>query len=125
MAALRQGRRSVVDFAIEILAASSKWNEAALVARFEKGLEDEIKDDMHAHELPEHLDELAELAILLDNRWDLRRRARSSTSLSFVDPVSAFSVSDAPDHSPPLEPTQLGRCRLSAEEKQKCLSKGL
>lgn len=93
-----------------------KWNDTALVARFTEGLEDEIKDEMYAHKFPEHLDELVELAIHLDNRRDLRRR---------VDAVSAFSVSDAPVHSPALKPMQLVRCCLSTEEKQHCLSKGL
>lgn len=127
LAALRQGRRSVADFAIEFrtLAASSEWNDTALAARFTEGLEDEIRDEMYAHDLPEHLDELVDLAVRLDNRRDLRRRARASTSLSLLDSVSAFSVSDTPVHSSAPEPMQLGRYRLSAEEKQKRLSKGL
>lgn len=127
LAALRQGRRSVADFAIEFrtLAASSKWNEAAQVARFTEALEDDIRDEVYAHELPEHLDELVDLAIRLDNRRDLRRRARFPTSSSFVDPTPTTSVSSVPDHPPAQEAMQLGRYRLSAEEKQKRLSKGL
>lgn len=127
LAALHQGRRSVADFAIEFrtLAASSKWNDAALAARFTEGLEDEIRDEMYAHDLPEHLDELVDLAIRLDNRRDLRRRARASPLLPFVNPVSAFTGSDTPVPSSAPEPMQLGRYRLSAEEKQKRLSKGL
>lgn len=127
LAALHQGRRSVADFAIEFctLAASSKWNDAALAARFTEGLEDEIRDEMYAHDLPEHLDELVDLAIRLDNRRDLRRRARASTFLPFVNPVSAFSGSDTPVPLSAPELMQLGRYRLSAEEKQKHLSIGL
>lgn len=126
LAALRQGRRSVADFAIEFrtLAASSMWNEAALVARFTEALEDDIRDEMYAHELPEHLDELVDLAIRLDNRRDLRRRARFPPSPSLVDLAPTSSVSAAPDHLPAPEAMQLGRYRLSAEEKQKRLSKG-
>lgn len=98
---------------------------SGMAARFTEGLEDEIRDEMYAHDLPEHLDELVDLAIRLDNRRDLRRRARASPLLPFVNPVSAFTGSDTPVPSSAPEPMQLGRYRLSPEEKQKRLSKGL
>lgn len=65
LAALRQGRRSAADYAIEFktLSATCERNEAALTARFLEGLNDELKDDIFAREFPSSLDELVELAI--------------------------------------------------------------
>lgn len=51
LAALRQGGRSAADFAIQFrtLAATSEWNEPALVARFLDGLSSELKEELYFH----------------------------------------------------------------------------
>ena len=48
LASLRQGSRSVADYAIEFrsLAAESDWDDAALRATFYRGLADNIKDEL-------------------------------------------------------------------------------
>lgn len=127
LAALQQGRRSVADFPVEFhtLAASSGWNDEALVARFAEGLVEDIRDEVYARELPEGFDKLVGLAIFLDNRRDLHRRARSSMPSSFQDPVPARVPPEALAHLPSPEPMQLGRYHLSATEKQQRFAKGM
>ncbi len=51
-------------------------NEQALTARFLEGLSGEIKEEILSRDLPTCLDQLVELAIRLDKRFELRRRAR-------------------------------------------------
>ncbi len=62
---LRQGTRTVSDYAIEFrtLAASSGWNSMALWDHFLHGLAEQIKDEIYSQELPPSLDGLVELTI--------------------------------------------------------------
>ncbi|KAL6468355.1 hypothetical protein MHYP_G00240320 [Metynnis hypsauchen] len=63
--ALSQGTCSVADYAIEFrtLAAESGWNEEALMAVFQQGLNGRLKDELATRELPSTLEEY----------WDLQR----------------------------------------------------
>ncbi|XP_073684926.1 serine protease 27-like [Garra rufa] len=110
LSSLRQGGRSVVDYSIAFrtLAATSGWNETALAARFLEGLNAHVKDEVIARELPKNLDPLIDLAIRVDKRFDLRRRARGAE-------FSAASIA-TPKHSIPTpdpEPMQLGVCLVT------------
>lgn len=124
LAALQQGRRSVADYAIEFrtLAATSEWNQAALSARFLDGLTDIIKDEIYARDPPERFDELVSLAIRLDHRFDLRRRVLMGSRPEATELPPAAQLKFGPTEP---EPMQVGRLRLTAEEKQRRLSKGL
>ncbi|KAL6480237.1 hypothetical protein MHYP_G00112700 [Metynnis hypsauchen] len=56
--ALSQGTCSVADYAIEFrtLAAESSWNEKALMAVFQQGLNGRLKDELATRELPSTLE---------------------------------------------------------------------
>ncbi|RXN17632.1 Pol poly [Labeo rohita] len=77
LAILCQGRWSAADYSIEFrtLVATCEWNEPALTARFLEGLFGEIKEEILAHDPPSCLDQLVELAIRLDKRFELRCHA--------------------------------------------------
>ncbi|KAG1928800.1 retrotransposable element [Pimephales promelas] len=83
LSSLRQGRRSVSDFSIEFqtLATTCGWNQPALVARFLEGLNSELREEILIREVPARLDELIQLAIRVEKRFDLRRRARRMESV--------------------------------------------
>ncbi|KAM4697947.1 macrophage receptor MARCO [Rhinophrynus dorsalis] len=49
-----------------MLAAEVGWNDEALVAAFTQDLDDKIKDEIAARELPEELDKFIEFATLID-----------------------------------------------------------
>lgn len=79
LATLHQGRWSAADYAIEFrtLVAACKWNEPALTAHFLEGLSGEIREEILARDLPSHSDQLVELAIRIDKRFETRRRAHT------------------------------------------------
>ncbi len=104
---LRQGRRSATDYAIEFrtLAATCEWNEQALSARFLEGLSGDIKEEIFFRDQPTGLDQLVELAIRLDKRFEARRHARYSTpEPRTVPPI----VSPPAVVSPVPDPMELG-----------------
>lgn len=112
LAVLRQGRRSVPDFAIEFrtLATTSEWNEPALIARFLEGLNLDLKEEIYARGPPTQLDQLIDLAIRLDKCFEQRRRVRVDTFSSATAPVL---------NQPDAEPMQVGSVRISPEERQR------
>jgi hypothetical protein len=118
LSSLRQGRRSAADFAIEFrtLATTSGWNEPALVARFQEGLNSELKDEIIAREVPTRLDPLIDLAIRIERRFDLRRRARGLESSLLSSPPAALS---SPPTGPEPEAMQLGGLRISTKERER------
>ncbi|KAK7925711.1 hypothetical protein WMY93_008021 [Mugilogobius chulae] len=128
---LRQGSRSVAEFAIEFrtLAAESGWNDEALHGAFLNALSDTLKDEMASRDVPCDLSDLIDLAIRVDNRLRERRRERSgkapSSLRSFSSPSTSSSTAFPALPPPPLqssvepEPMQLGRARLDAEERQR------
>ncbi|KAL0192325.1 hypothetical protein M9458_010621, partial [Cirrhinus mrigala] len=119
LASIQQGRRSVADYSVEFrtLAATSGWNAEALVARFLEGLNDAFKDELYAREVPDRLDDLISLALRLDARRELRRRARMRT-----EPVASTPLAPSSDES---EPMQVDRLCLTPKEKQHRLLEGL
>lgn len=96
LSTLRQERRSIADFSIEFrtLSTTCGWNEPALIARFLEALNPELKDEIFMRELPTRLDALIDLAIRVEKRFDLRRRARSNLCSRFPLPL--------PLHDPPI-----------------------
>ncbi|XP_056324803.1 uncharacterized protein LOC130237804 [Danio aesculapii] len=126
---LQQGQRSVADYSIEFrtLAAESEWNAQAQWDVFLHGLADRIKDEIFALDLPKTLDGLIDLAIRVDSRLQLRERHTRHTYALENSPLPAATVFpglvDTPLSEP--EPMQMGRSRLSLEEKRRRRSEGL
>ncbi len=127
LAALKQGGNSVTDFSIEFrtLAAECKWNEEAQWDMFLQGLADHIQKEIFALDLPSDLDGLIDLAIRVDARLQ-RRDQRVRQSLT-PESSACFPVSSKAMVSPIFdpEPMQVGRTRLSREEKDRRRTLGL
>ncbi|KAL0168942.1 hypothetical protein M9458_037164, partial [Cirrhinus mrigala] len=126
LARLRQGGRSVTEYAIlfKTLAASCDWNEGALRAMFREGLNFDIQDEIATHDLPQDLEGFINLATRVESRLRLRQRRlapRSSWRLEETLPSKSHPPPQSPLAEP--EPMQLGRIRLSAQEKQQRLSR--
>ena len=136
---LRQGRRRVADYAIEFrtVAAESGWNQTALLDAFLCGLSSALKDHLAALDLPEDLDALIALAIKIDKRLMEREREKGAFKSSSRDfPGGGFSGKTGSPSPPPRpvaslpqpagreEPMQLGRARLTPEERQRRLREG-
>ena len=138
MLRLRQGTQSASQYALEfrILAAESGWNDTALQGIFLKGLSEELKDELATRDEPDSLEALIHLTIRLDNRIRERRREKfqgqRSRSLAsapatqvaiFPPTIASPSSSPTADTGPPAstaeEPMQLGRAKLSPEERQR------
>lgn len=70
LVALCQGKRNVLDFAIEfrMLAATSRWNQPGIVDAFLKGLSKRVKDHLMPLDLPLELDALVSLVSKINNR---------------------------------------------------------
>ncbi|KAI2646997.1 Transposon Ty3-I Gag-Pol polyprotein [Labeo rohita] len=117
LSSLRQGKRSAADYAIEFrtLAATCEWNEPALAARFLEGLTEEVREEILSRDVPSSLDQMVELAIRLDKRFEGRRRAR--VPVPTLQPISTSSSSAAPRTDP--EPKQLGSLCISGAERQR------
>lgn len=118
LSTLRQGKRSVTDFSIEFrtLATTSGWNGPALIARFLEGLNSEIKDEVFVREVPNSFDSLVELALRIERRFEMRRRARRmEASLLPASTATQPPLSSAADP----EPMQLGGLRISTRERQR------
>lgn len=126
---LRQGRRSVFDYAIEFrtLAADSGWNQPALVDAFYNGLSEMLKDQLTLLDLLSELDSLIYLASRIDKRLTEWQRNHYRPNFSYLSPAQQMrtqspvhqSFSVAAFASPSCvsaEPMQIGRMQLSPEE---------
>ncbi len=124
LAELRQGDRSVTDFSIEFrtLAAECRWNPEAQWDMFFHGLADYVNDEIYALELPTSLDGLVSLAIRVDARLQQRgQRARRTSANNRLDHLP-IPYRDADIGFAEPDPMQMGRSRLSLEEKaEKCV----
>jgi hypothetical protein len=124
---LRQGRRSVSEFSIEFrtLAAECGWNEEAQWDMFLHGLADHVQKEIYALDLPTTLNGLIDLALRVDARLSrVERRATPTRTLEAADGLRSSGrdvVSPVYDH----EPMQVGRARLSREERERRRSQGL
>lgn len=139
---LRQGSSSVTSYSIDfrILAAETGWDQKALQGVFFRGLSEELKDQLAARDETSSLEELISLAIRLDNRLAERRRervAKRSQAPSTFYPSQPRQPAPAahaiPEPTTPAsastpaseEPMQLGRMKISTEERQRRLRFGL
>lgn len=121
MLRVRQGKRSVSDFAIEFrtLASSTGWNQEAQYDAFFNGLSETIKDELATRELPRSFDALVDLAIRIDRRLKQRYKEREQSWRAgrvFQSPTQGQS--DPADAAVP-EPMQVDRARLSPAERQR------
>lgn len=129
---LRQGRRSILDYAIEFrtLATESRWNNAALVNAFVNGLFQRIKDQLIFHDLLDELDSIVAISNKIGNRLQDYDKERVD-ALSTRAPLTRSPAREncplgptAPALSPvkvevsPPEPMQLGWSWLSAGERE-------
>ncbi|KAG1925390.1 retrotransposable element [Pimephales promelas] len=127
LAELRQGRRSVSEFSIEFrtLAAECGWNEEAQWDMFLHGLADHVQKEIYALDLPTSLNGLIDLALRVDARLSrVERRTTSTRTFGEMDVQRSSGrdvVSPVNDH----EPMQVGRARLSWEERERRRSQGL
>lgn len=123
---LRQGERSVTSFIIDfhVLAADSSWNQEALMDAFMEGLNDNIKDQLATQAYPKSLKELEDLATQIDLRLTERRRERRHREV-LSTPASHSGSHPWLRSSPPAsqtsnpEPMQLGRTKVSLEERSR------
>lgn len=101
------------------------WNEAALWDVFREGLNPEIQDEIAIHDLPASFDDLVDLALRVETRINLRRQ-RVMTHPSWPIPRSVAEAATVhPEPLSEVEPMQVGRTRLAAEEKQRRLNQRL
>ncbi len=124
LADLRQGERSVSDYSIQFrtLAAECEWNEKTQWDMFLHGLADRIQQEIYTVELPTGLDELVDLALRVDARLqqrDLHGRRK------FTPEYPSLDTGDTVSHSSVEEPMQVGRARLSREERDRRRMRGL
>ncbi|MGL5566538.1 MAG: retropepsin-like aspartic protease family protein, partial [Plesiomonas sp.] len=121
LSVLRQGEGSVSDYLIEFrtLAAESGWNKAAQWDRFLHGLADRVQEKIYALDLPSDLDGLITLALRVDSRLRVRPEKRG------LPAFCGTSGSDTVSHTNDPEPMQVGRARLSREERERRRAGGL
>lgn len=135
---LRQETRGVADYTIEFrtLAADSGWNLLPCVTLTSM---DSLKDQLAPLDLPDGLDSLIALSIKINKRFIEREgeRALSATipllarggscllglSLLRVQPVPHLPIFPAPSAAVE-EPMQLGRTKLTPEERQRRFKEG-
>ncbi len=123
---LRQGDRTVADYAIDFRtrARLSDWNAAAQCDAFLNGLAPYVKDELVSFDLPNSLDGLIELTTRLDRRIQARRR---ELRLEGRDHRSSARQRGFPAVPVPLpetthgeaEPMQVGRTSLTPEERER------
>lgn len=131
---LRQGSGSVSTYSVDfrILATECGWDDKALKGIFFRGLSEEVKDELAARDETKDLEELISLSIRLDNRLRERRRERAGRS-RYV-PTSQPRVLHLPElpapppretSTPTEEPMQLGRMKITSDERQRRFREGL
>ena len=138
LSGLQQGRESVCNYAIRFrtLAAESGWNTTALYDVFFKGLANHVRERLLTFDLPTDLDALIALAIRTDNRlaeFQALRGERSATPCYARPHATAAWISPARSEPEQVravpsqdteEPMQMGRARLSSEERQRRMREG-
>uniref|UniRef100_A0A8C6NRN6 CCHC-type domain-containing protein n=1 Tax=Nothobranchius furzeri TaxID=105023 RepID=A0A8C6NRN6_NOTFU len=111
---LSQGQRTVAEMTLDFrtLVARSAWNEEALIAAFTEALNSRIRNQLAMCPEPQSLEGLIKLAISLDKR---HRELHVPTPTPSTGSVS----------QPPEEPMQLGKTKLSKEEREHRMRSGL
>ena len=117
---LKQGRRSVADYAIAFrtLATQSGWEGDCLMTTFYHGLHEDLKDDLVNREWGHSLEELMKLTSDLDRRSRERRRERTTNVQFSLAPPRKQPPSQLP-YKEVEEPVQLGRARISLDERER------
>lgn len=125
---IQQGSRSVAEYALEFrtLAAETDWNDSSLQEAFYTGLNESLKDQLALGEEPSSLEQEIAVAMKRDNRMRERRRERRVRSFN-PPPVAKTPTYTAPVSAPAAdpEPMQLGRAKLTTEEKKHRRDTGL
>ncbi|KAM9708575.1 uncharacterized protein ACNS7B_000832 isoform 2-T2 [Menidia menidia] len=112
----------------------SDWNDEALRDAFYQGLNESIKDELSTRDPPKDLADLETMASRIDQRMHERRLEKASdrlyptTSLGVPSRLTMRSPLPKPPSFPSQdqpEPMQIGRSRLTPEEKEHRLKKGL
>ncbi|KAI2659925.1 Transposon Tf2-9 polyprotein [Labeo rohita] len=127
-AEMKRGERSVSDFSIEFrtLAAECRWNEEAQWDMFLHGLADRIQREIYALDLPADLNGLIDLALRVDARLSrAERRCLPARLPPGEGPPARASGNDAVGPFQDHEPMQVGRARLTREERERRRSHGL
>lgn len=125
---VKQGSRRVTEYIIEFhaIANGSHWNEEALTDAFYRGLSNEIKDGLATKRYPDSLQDLEDIATRVDLR--LLERARELNQRPYRRPrplgesVTRYELTTSRPPSPPVpqgEPMQIGRSRLTPEERER------
>ena len=123
LAQLRQGDRTVVDYSLEFrtLAASSGWNEAALLVIFRQGLNADLLNELASKDDDLGLDELITLAIKLDHLMHSRTRTKTEKTQR----RNLQHVRVTKEEMDATEPMQCDSSRLSQEERRRRLDNHL
>ncbi|ROL54901.1 Retrotransposon-derived protein PEG10 [Anabarilius grahami] len=121
---LKQGNRNVNDYTLQFrtLAASSGWNEQALITTFRQGLEPNLRLHLAAYEDSEGLERFIQLALRVGSRMqscllEHQGQPLTNTFLRRSEPVSS--------PEPASEPMQVDNSRLSSAERQRRLTLNL
>ena len=127
LAELRQGEGLVADCSIRFrtLAAECHWNKEAQWDMFLHGLADRVQREIYALDLPPSLNGLIELALRVDARLTRMERRGLFNTPSRGPADGRFSGGDVVSPTYDHEPMQVGRARLSREEKDRRRSLGL
>jgi hypothetical protein len=126
LADLRQGNGLVSEFSIQFrtLAAECRWNEEAQWDRFLHGLADRVQWEIYMLDLPPRLNGLIELALRVDARLSRMGRFQQNQPFRGAEGSRADYMATVSPVSDP-EPMQVGRARLSREERERRRSQGL
>ncbi len=117
------------------------WKPDSVLSQISySGLSEDIKDHLATLDLPPDFDSLVALAIKIDNRFQERKLEKSrsvqrpssgweqlsSAPLPFLPPgpTSLEDGATGPSRRQEEEPMQLGRTRLTPEERQRCFKEG-
>nr|XP_020455101.1 low-density lipoprotein receptor-related protein 1-like [Monopterus albus] len=128
--ALKQGSRSVKEYAVEfqMLAAEAGWNDQALRGAFWQGRQEHLKDILATRDEPATFAKLVAMAIKMDNRLRERRNERNSQTGRPRSGEHSLRAARVPGPGPEPqsgigetstseeEPMQVGRTRLTPKE---------
>ncbi|KAL0173996.1 hypothetical protein M9458_029964, partial [Cirrhinus mrigala] len=86
--ALRQGRRTAADYALEFrtLAAQSGWNDGPLKLHYRKGLNQDLQVELACRDEGLTLNQYIDLSIRIDNVMRSRKPSRPLTNVSQTQP---------------------------------------
>ncbi|KAL0195002.1 hypothetical protein M9458_008574, partial [Cirrhinus mrigala] len=115
--ALKQGRRTAVDYALEFrtLAAQSGWNDGPLKLHYRRGLNQDLQVELACRDEGLTLNQYIDLSIRIDSVMRSRKPNRPLPNVFPNQPAA----SSAP------EPMQLGTTKLTVEERERRIRNNL